>query len=74
MPLKKKKKTDPLLTPSWCRVVYLHRPMMGDVGQRLNLLLSRATADVVMHWDSDVYYGPECEINIHSLFKYFTDI
>jgi hypothetical protein len=48
--------------------------MMGDVGQRLNLLLSRATADVVMHWDSDVYYGPECEINIHSLFKYFTDI
>lgn len=51
--------TYPLNPPAHELVRYEHSPVKRNVGQKRNLACSRATGDVIVHWDDDDIYAPD---------------
>jgi glycosyltransferase involved in cell wall biosynthesis len=51
--------TYPLNPPVHELVRYEHSPVRRNVGKKRNMACSRATGDVIVHWDDDDIYSPD---------------
>lgn len=51
--------TYPLNPPPHDLIRYDHSPVKRNVGKKRNMACSRATGDVIIHWDDDDIYSPD---------------